>query len=135
MNKLPSTAGTTVLRTDFSDPAAWDRLQVTLATPTEEDFLAGVTFIDDPAYGDLTDQQVLECVPDDYTHAILVVADNVALAATELPLLVVDPRRHDRAIRVVATELWSIENNLSLANMDFEEFAANVDGDGIFRGF
>jgi hypothetical protein len=28
-----------------------------------------------------------------------------------------------------------IENNLSLANMDFEEFAEAVDPDGVFRGF
>jgi hypothetical protein len=31
--------------------------------------------------------------------------------------------------------MWGIENNLSIANMDFEEFAENVDDDGIFRGF
>jgi hypothetical protein len=30
---------------------------------------------------------------------------------------------------------WSVENNLSLANMDFEEFANAVDVDGLFRGF
>jgi hypothetical protein len=35
----------------------------------------------------------------------------------------------------VAAELWSIENNLSGANMDFEEFAHAVDDDGVFRGF
>jgi len=28
-----------------------------------------------------------------------------------------------------------VENNLSLANMDFEEFADSVDADGVFRGF
>ncbi|MDH6214469.1 hypothetical protein M2283_001752 [Streptomyces pseudovenezuelae] len=35
----------------------------------------------------------------------------------------------------MAAELWSIENNLSGANMDFEEFADAVDDDGVFRGF
>lgn len=28
-----------------------------------------------------------------------------------------------------------VENNLSLANMGFEEFADAVDEDGVFRGF
>jgi hypothetical protein len=28
-----------------------------------------------------------------------------------------------------------VENNLSLANMDFHEFADNVGADGVFRGF
>jgi hypothetical protein len=27
-----------------------------------------------------------------------------------------------------------VENNLSLANMDFDEFADAVDADGVFRG-
>jgi len=30
---------------------------------------------------------------------------------------------------------WSIENNLSGANMDFDEFANAVGDDGVFRGF
>jgi hypothetical protein len=29
----------------------------------------------------------------------------------------------------------SVENNLSIGNMDFDEFANAVDKDGIFRGF
>jgi hypothetical protein len=31
--------------------------------------------------------------------------------------------------------LWSIENNISLGNMDWEEFAEAADYDGVFRGF
>lgn len=30
---------------------------------------------------------------------------------------------------------WSVENNLSLSNMDFFEFADAVDGHGVFNGF
>ncbi|MFD8420360.1 DUF6924 domain-containing protein [Streptomyces sp. NPDC059668] len=37
--------------------------------------------------------------------------------------------------RVTAAELWGIENNLSLANMDFEEFTGAAGNDGVFRGF
>ncbi|MFD5722284.1 DUF6924 domain-containing protein [Streptomyces sp. NPDC102256] len=40
-----------------------------------------------------------------------------------------------RGVRVVAAQLWSIENNLSGANMDFEDFVGAVDEDGVFRGF
>jgi hypothetical protein len=36
---------------------------------------------------------------------------------------------------MVATEFWGIENNLSIANMFFSEFADSVDDDGVFRGF
>jgi hypothetical protein len=31
--------------------------------------------------------------------------------------------------------MWSVENNLSISNMDFEEFAASADKNGIHRGF
>jgi hypothetical protein len=31
--------------------------------------------------------------------------------------------------------LWSVENNLSIANMGFDEFADAVYKDGVFRGF
>jgi len=40
-----------------------------------------------------------------------------------------------RSFRVVPQEAWSVENNLSISNMDFEEFADSVDADGVFRGF
>jgi hypothetical protein len=31
--------------------------------------------------------------------------------------------------------LWSVENNINLANMDWADFTTSVHGDGIFRGF
>jgi len=40
-----------------------------------------------------------------------------------------------RAFRVIPSEIEGVENNLSLANMDFEEFANAADPDGVFRGF
>ena len=40
-----------------------------------------------------------------------------------------------REFRAVPTSIQSIENNLSLANMDFVEFAESVDPDGVFREF
>ncbi|HET7601047.1 MAG TPA: hypothetical protein VFK09_12185 [Gemmatimonadales bacterium] len=40
-----------------------------------------------------------------------------------------------RTFRVVPRETWAVENNLSIANMDFAEFADRADPDGIFRGF
>ena len=39
------------------------------------------------------------------------------------------------ASTVVAREIGAIQINLSLANMDFEDFSGSVDPDGIFRGF
>jgi hypothetical protein len=31
--------------------------------------------------------------------------------------------------------MWGVENNLTIANMDFDDFAGAVQADGVFRGF
>jgi hypothetical protein len=38
-------------------------------------------------------------------------------------------------LRTIPSEMWGIENNLSISNMDFEDFSNVVDEDGVFRGF
>ena len=40
-----------------------------------------------------------------------------------------------RTFRAPPSQIQSIENNLSLPNMDFEEFAEATDEEGVFRGF
>lgn len=98
--------------------------------------MANVALVDDRRYEGLTPDLAFGLIPAEYRHPLLVLADSVAVASTELPLLVVELRgERPRCVRVVAAELWSIENNLSGANMDFEEFADAVDDDGVFRGF
>ncbi|HLF89873.1 MAG TPA: hypothetical protein VI451_13065 [Anaerolineales bacterium] len=42
---------------------------------------------------------------------------------------------YGREFRAIPSQIQGIENNLSIANMDFEEFADSVDEDGVFRGF
>ncbi|MFD5478535.1 DUF6924 domain-containing protein [Streptomyces hawaiiensis] len=136
MNQLPGALEALVVRTDFSADGAWESLREALFSPSKDGFLANVALVDDRRYEGLTPDQALDLIPAEYQHPLLVLADSVAVASTERPLLVVDWRaERPRRVRVVAAELWSIENNLSDANMDFEEFADAVDDDGVFRGF
>ncbi|MER7056773.1 hypothetical protein [Streptomyces sp. NPDC000351] len=136
MLQFPCTLEALVVRTDFSADGAWDALRAALYSPSRDGFLANVALVDDRRYEGLTPESALGLIPAEYQHPLLVLADPVAVASTDLPLLVVDLRRErGRCVRVVAAELWSIENNLSEANMDFEEFAGAVDDDGVFRGF
>jgi hypothetical protein len=37
--------------------------------------------------------------------------------------------------RVIPSQMWCMQANLSMANLDWEDFANSVDDDGIFRGF
>ena len=64
------------------------------------------------------------------------IVDRMTLSHPDHPVLVVDVMSERGAeFRAVPSQIQSIENNLSIANMDFEEFAACVDADGIFRRF
>ncbi|WP_298572035.1 DUF6924 domain-containing protein [Streptomyces luteogriseus] len=136
MAQFPCTLEALVVRTDFSADGAWDALRAALFSPSKDGFLANVALVDDRQYEGLTPDQALDLIPAEYQHPLLVLADVVAVASAELPLLVVDRRgERGRCVRVVTAELWSIENNLSGANMDFEEFVGAVDDDGVFRGF
>src|SRR6185503_12588861 len=103
-------------------------VRIAVTTPIEEDFLPDLHVVDDPAYRDATADQLVALAPE---WALLVLADRTALASAELPLLVVrvSPRGSGR-LRVAAEHLYSIENNISLANMDWEEFTSAADEDG-----
>lgn len=64
------------------------------------------------------------------------VVDRTTMTHEEHPVVVLDlwhePRRTSR---VIPSQMWRVENNLSIANMDFFEFAKAVGDDSVFRGF
>ncbi|WP_407642486.1 DUF6924 domain-containing protein [Actinomadura craniellae] len=125
-----------LLRTDFSDQGVWEAVCVAIGTPNEDGFVASVGVLDDPAYRDLTTDQILTLLPEEYQRRFIAVVDKTTIDSPEMLLLVIDLLAEPRGeVRVIAAEFWSIENNLSLANMDFHEFVNAVDEDGIFRGF
>jgi len=133
MTSQPETVGTPMIRTDFSDPAGWETLRTAVETPNEDDFLAHVHLVDDQAYRDMTAEQLLPLIG---PHSLFIVADRRAISRFGQPLLCIyrDGRRTEQ-LRVIARELWSIENNISLGNMDWDEFTRAADEDGVFRGF
>ncbi|MFF4763215.1 DUF6924 domain-containing protein [Streptomyces sp. NPDC001292] len=139
MKSLPQTEETLLIRTDFSDEAAWQALRTVVTTPGEDDFLAELHIVDDPAYRDLTTEQVVALAPAE--DDLLIVADSKALTEAEMPLLAVlrtdedGPEQGFAELRVVAEQLYSIENNIALANMDWEEFVDAAEEEGVFRGF
>jgi hypothetical protein len=63
--------------------------------------------------------------------------DSFAIQQPGHPLLVLDLYEESigNSFRALPGQVQGIENNLSIANMDFEEFSRAVDADGIFRGF
>lgn len=133
--QLPTTRRSLLLRADFSDDESWRSLCAAIQAPVG-DFKAYVECVSDRVFEGITVSDVLSLLPESWDHSVLFLADRTALASAEQPILVVDLLREPgRSFRVVPREAWSVENNLSISNMDFSEFADNVDADGVFRGF
>lgn len=135
VNALPETRYSLVLRTDFSDDAAWRALCAEIQEPSAEGFVADVDCVSDASYEGLTADQLVERARGG-TRTFAFLVDRKTLTHAEHPVLVVDLYdRPGRTFRVIPSEMWGVENNLALANMDYHEFADNVDPDGVFRGF
>jgi hypothetical protein len=136
MKKLPNTNNSLLLRIDFSDDAAWSALCEAVQVPSEEGFQARVDCISDLDYERLTVDQLVVLSPQGGDHSFVFIVDQLALTHPEQPVLVVDLYdQPGRTFRVIPREIWGVENNLAIANMNYHEFADNVDSDGIFRGF
>jgi hypothetical protein len=135
MFAIPETDDSLVLRTDYSDDAAWERLSAAIRAPDGE-FRANVASVSDPTLEGLDVEQVIAVLPADFERSFIFIVDEATIRHAEHPLLVVDLfEERGRTFRVIPSAMWSVENNLSIANMDFHEFAESVQADGVFRGF
>lgn len=135
METIPQTENPLVLRTDFSDDVVWQSVCTAIRRPVGVyRFLAYVEFLDDVQYEGIGVTRLLALIPKDYNHTFIIVADGVTISHPDHPLLIVDLYdQPGRSFRAIPAAIQAIENNLSLANMDFEDFSESVDGDGIFR--
>lgn len=134
MKRLPDTDNALMLRTDFSNDESWEALCGAVREPRGE-FRAYVDYVSDPQYDGLTPEQLI-ALPSGSYRSFMFVADQVALSHPDHPILVIDVGdQPGRTFRVIPSEVWGVENSLSIANMDFAEFAEAVDRDGVFRGF
>ena len=135
MKQLPDTINAVVLRTDFSNADAWESIRSEIQQPVGG-FLASVEFIDDGDYAWVNKDQLLHLISGATEHTFIVVADEIAILEPEHPLLVVDLfTEPGREFRALPSKIQAIQNNLSIGNMDFREFATHVDEKGVFRGF
>lgn len=135
---LPAVEPVPLVRTDFTDDAAWAE---TVAEVTAERHVAGdaanadVEPVDDARYDGVTVGQLCRLVPPDAEWALLLVADRITMTSPERTVLVIDLDEETigRTFRATSDAVPEIENNLSLANMDWEDFANEADPDGVVR--
>jgi hypothetical protein len=136
MDDINNDYATPVIRTDFTDEAAWKKIQRDVTATYVMGFSANVRFIDDRQYSELTRQELLLRISGLNEYGCIFIADATAMSTTEHHLLVLDPSNPTgKTFRVIPSEAWSVENNLSIANMDYSEFSDSTDPDGVFRGF
>lgn len=140
---FPTTVSVPLVRTDFSDDAVWASVRDRVVAPRHvgdgDTFSADVEPIDDPVFADLGPSDLLGLVPAHAAWAILIVADTITVLQPEHHVLVIDLVGGDeddedvRMFRATPEAVQEIENNLSLANMDWDEFVDAADADGVVR--
>lgn len=139
-----------LIRTDFTDDSLWRQTALTAMAPQPSDFdddtefQAGLACIDNPDNDGLTVPKLLELIGSDPPHYVFL-ADHETIVNPEHPIVAVDTSPQDwsedtnhtrgQTIRVIPEQMWSIENNLSISNMGFDDFVRGTDPDGVYRGF
>jgi len=137
MPMLPRSNCSLLVRADFSSGDAWQMVCDEALRENEDGFRADLEPVSDPAFDGAPWEAVRAAVPpDDHGAAVLFIADSTTLASADHPVLVVDLLdRGLRPFRCIPPELWAVENNLNIANMDWESFADEAGEDGVYRGF
>ena len=129
---------TPLLRTEFGDDAAWERVVAALMSPPDlgaDDDVPNVEPISDPSFSGVTGEALASALTGDSSGYVLLADARTMAERDDLTVVYVDLREEPgRTFRCAVGEVASIEANLSIANMGFDEFAENIGPDGVFRG-
>jgi len=125
-----------VLRTDFSDDAAWDELRAVMRS---EGAHRSATYVSDPRYAEATTQALVDAdaaASEDDKLTYVFLADAVTMGDDERLLLAVDLEEEPgRSFRVTPRSFTDVSANLAIGNVDFADLADETDETGTFRGF
>lgn len=134
---LPESEDTLVLRSDFSFNEDWEQVcELIKQSGRELGFAPYVTFVDDKQFDNIKIDMLPKGGTKECNHFFLFIVDSMTMNQEEHPILCVDIfDEFGKSFRVIPEEMWSVENNLSIANMDFSDFYEATDEDGVFRGF
>ena len=133
-----SSENTLLICTEFQYKEAWDKLVETIKHPARPyGFIAYVDFVYDTTFANASIEDIVTQFHSFDNHTFVFVADKETLTHPENSILVIDfiDVADIRTMRAIPEAIQGIENNLSIANMDFFEFADHIDPDGVFRNF
>jgi len=148
MPTLPERNCSLLVRTDFASGDTWLQVADEATRENEDGFRAYAEPVSDPAFDRASWETVKAAVPaNSHGASVLFIADSISLSSPDHPILVVDlsdtflsvaefPEIAGRTpFRCIPSELWGIDNNLNITNMDWDDFAKAAGNDGAFRGF
>ncbi|HEV2330457.1 MAG TPA: hypothetical protein VGY56_16870 [Verrucomicrobiae bacterium] len=156
MKTLPETDQTLLIRRDFSNDTVWQEIRSAASQPGPgfqealglmsevreaageplDEIETNLHIVDDRDYAGATVEQLLEGWDESAHQAILIVVDGATISDPDHPVLIVDlGEERGRAFRALPSCVFEIESNLSICNVDWEDFANAVDDDGVYRGF
>ncbi|MFD5032422.1 DUF6924 domain-containing protein [Streptomyces sp. NPDC058220] len=161
MNVLPEIAGrdefaALIIRTDYNDEATWQAVVAEATQPwgNNGEFEAHVHLVDDPVWAGATPDAVLTAVRRDEDLSVVFIADRATMQSARRALLALTTSTEDedldpmyyqelidspppREFRTTPAAVHDVHANLSIANLDFEDFAeaALAGPEGILRPF
>jgi hypothetical protein len=138
MPRLPRSNSSLLVRTDFTGNDAWQQVSDEAQWENTDGFRAHIVPVSDPAFDRATWETVKAAVPaNDHGASVLFIADSTTLTSPDHPILAVSllGSAGKAPFRRIPSELWSVDNNLNIANMSWEDFTSAVDEDGVFRRF
>lgn len=125
---LPDSKNPLVVRTYFNNDKDWNILSKRLTDSYEMGFKAFIEFLNDKQFENATVEYIVKKSKPNYKQSFIFVADSLTFSNQENTVLCIDLFDEiGKSFRVIPSELWTVENNLSIANMDFYEFYDNCD--------
>ncbi|MFD0433322.1 DUF6924 domain-containing protein [Streptomyces chartreusis] len=137
-----------VIRTDYSDDGAWERVAAGLRQPWAEGVESSWHAVEGAGWAGADADEVLAALPDLHDVVFLADADTMCDEQNSLLAVSTDPDMRDEEheipglgftsrFRILPTAVAEMVGNLAIANMDYEDFSSSAHGDPqrIHRGF
>lgn len=118
-----------LVQTDFSDMSNWGALLNEVLLENDMGFRAYIEPASDPRFAGSTPADVVTAHLD---ASVVFIVDEKALTTKEI--LCIDGEDPTKVFRAKASDLWIVENNVSIGNLLFEELMEQVGEDGLLIG-
>lgn len=135
---MPPDFGAAAVRTAYGDDDAWQKTWDALVAPYPEPDMdwdgANLIPVESAELAALG-LDAVAALPREGYHSAIVVIDDQSLRDHTAVVMSTSETDELRMLRTTPEQLQGILVNLSLGNMDLEEFLDYVGEDGVFRGF